>query len=111
MNDALISAIIYFLIALAVSSIIIWVITKIFGEKEGVGTAIMAALTGAIVYALVYFFLGNGLIAALLAGIVWTLALASLYKMGWLKAIVTAVVVWIVAFLVGMFLPTLGGPF
>ena len=110
MNDALISAIIYFLIALAVSSIIIWVITKIFGEKEGIGTAIMAALTGAIVYALAYFFLGNGLIAALLAGIVWTLALASLYNMGWLKAIVTAVVVWIVATVVGLFLPTVGGP-
>ncbi len=110
MNDTLISAIIYFLIALAVSSIIIWVITKLFGEEEGVGTAIMAALTGAIVYALVYFFLGNGLIAALLAGIIWTIALASLYNMGLLKAIVTAVVVWIVATVVGFFLPTIGGP-
>ncbi len=110
MDDALVSAIIYFLIALAVSSIIIWVITKLFGEEEGLGTAIMAALTGALVYALAHFFLGSGFISALLAGIVWTIALASLYNMGWLKAIVTAIVVWLVAIIVGIFLPTVGGP-
>ncbi|MFW5953510.1 MAG: hypothetical protein ACOCSJ_05040 [Candidatus Natronoplasma sp.] len=105
-----IAALIYFLIALIISSIIIWVITKLFGEKEGFGTALLAALTGAIIYTLVYFFLDHGLISAILAGIVWTLALRSLYKMGWLKAIVTAVVIWIVAYVVGIFLPTVLGP-
>lgn len=84
--------------------------TKVFGEKEGIGTAIIAALTGAIIYALASFFLGDGMIASVLAGIVWTIAIASLYDMGWLKAILTAVVVWIVALVVGIFLPTLGGP-
>jgi hypothetical protein len=108
--DTLIAALIYFLIALIISAIIIWVITKLFGETEGFGTALMAALTGAIVYALAYFFLGNGLISAILAGIVWTLALGSLYSMGWLKAIVTAFIVWIVAIVVGIFLPTVIGP-
>lgn len=103
-------ALIYFLIALIVSGIIIWVITKLFGEEEGFGTALMAALTGAIIYTLAYFFLGNGLISIILAGIVWTLALGSMYNMGWLKAIVTAVIVWIVAFVVGLFLPTVVGP-
>jgi hypothetical protein len=110
MTDVLISTLIYFLIALAVSSIIIWVITKLFGENEGFGTAVLAALTGAIVYALAYYFLGDGLLSALLAGIVWTLALGSLYNMGWLKAIGTAAVVWIVAIFVGIILPTVGGP-
>ncbi len=111
MTNDLMSAIIYFLIALIISTIIIYVVTKAFGEKEGIGTAIMAALTGAIIYALASFFLGEGMIVAILAGIVWTIAIASLYNMGWLKAIITAVVVWIVALLVGMILPTLGGPF
>ncbi len=111
MTNDLTSAIIYFLIALIISTIIIYVVTKAFGEKEGIGTAIIAALTGAVIYALAAFFLGGGIIAAVLAGIVWTIAIASLYNMGWLKAIITAVIVWIVAIVVGMFLPTLGGPF
>jgi hypothetical protein len=50
------------------------------------------------------------LLAAVLGGIVWTLALGSLYSMGWLKAIATAFVVWIIALFVGIFLPTVGGP-
>ncbi|MFW6144230.1 MAG: hypothetical protein ACOC55_01480 [Candidatus Natronoplasma sp.] len=108
--DIYLTALIYFLIALIISAIIIWVITKLFGEKEGFGTALLAALVGAIIYTLAYFLLGDGLISAILAGIVWTLALGSLYNMGWLKAIVTAVIVWIVAIIVGMFLPTVVGP-
>ena len=111
MADTLVYMIVYFLIALAVSTLIIYIITMVFEEEESIGTALMAALTGAIVYALAYFFLGDGLIPALLAGIVWTLALGSLYYMGWLKAIGTAAVVWIAALVVGIFLPTLGGPF
>jgi len=110
MSDALISAILYFLIALVVSAIIIFAITSLFGEEEGFGTALLAALVGAIVYTLAYYFLGNGLLAAVLGGLVWTLALGSMYNMGWLKAIVTAAVVWIVAIFVGIFLPTVVGP-
>lgn len=109
MSD-IVAALIYFLIALVVSTIIIFGITKLFGEIEGIGTAIMAALTGAIIYALVSFFLNSGIIAAVLAALVWTIALASLYDMGWLKAIITAFVVWIVSYFIGIFLPTLGGP-
>jgi hypothetical protein len=109
MSD-LITTILYFLIALIVSAIIIYAITKLFGEKEGFGTAILSALVGAIVYGVAYFFLGNGILAAILGGIVWTLALGSLYGMIWLKAIGTAAVIWIIAIVVGIFLPTIGGP-
>jgi hypothetical protein len=103
-------AVIFFLIGLIVSTIIIYVITKVFGEKEGIGTAILAALVGAVIYALAYYFLGNGLLAALVAGFVWLLALGSLYSMGWWKALGVAIVVWVVAFLVGFILPTVVGP-
>ena len=102
--------VIFFLIGLAISTIIIYVITKLFEQKEGVGTAILAALIGAVIYALAYFFLGEGLLAALVAGFVWWLALGSLYSMGWWKALGVAVVVWIVAFFVGFLLPTVVGP-
>ncbi len=60
-------------------------------------TLIISAI---IIYALASFFLGGE-----------TIAIPSLYDMGWLKAIITSVFVWILALLVGMILPTLEGPF
>ena len=110
MTEILWGVVLMFLIGWIVSTIIIYVVTKLFGEKEGVGTALLAALVGAIIYALAYFFLGEGLLAALIAGFVWWLALGSLYSMGWWKALGVAIIVWIVAFLVGFILPTVIGP-
>jgi len=101
---------VFFIVGLIVSAIIIYVVTKLFGEREGIGTALLAALAGAIIYALAYYFLGHGLLAALIGGFVWLLALGSLYKIGWLKALVVAVIVWIVAAIVGFLLPTVVGP-
>ncbi|HYS99361.1 MAG TPA: hypothetical protein VEO20_01725 [Thermoplasmata archaeon] len=101
---------VFFLVGLIVSTIIIFVVTKLFGEREGVGTALLTALAGAIIYALAYFFLGHGLLAALIGGFVWLLALGSLYHMGWLKAFVVAVIVWVLAAIVGFVLPTAIGP-
>ncbi len=103
-------ALIFFLVGLIISTIIIYVVTKLFGEKEGVGTAILAALIGAVIYALAYYFLGEGLLAALIAGFVWLLALGGLYNMGWWKALGVAIIVWVVAFIVGLILPTVVGP-
>ena len=94
-----------FLISLVISAIIIYAVTALFGEDEGAGTALAAALIGAIIYGLAYFFLGNGLWAAVLGGIGWVIALGSLYDIGWLKAAVIAVIIWLVATVVSWFLP------
>jgi len=104
------ATVVFFIVSLIISAIIIYVVTKLLGEKEGMGTAVLAALAGAIIYALAYFFLGQGLLAALIGGFVWLLALGSLYSMGWLKALAVAVIVWIVAAIVGVVLPTVLGP-
>jgi hypothetical protein len=110
MAGSLAAAVVFFLIGLIISTIIIFVVTKLLGEREGLETALPAALVGAIIYALAYFFLGHGLFAALIAGFVWLLALGGLYNMSWLKALGVALIVWIVAILVGLFLPTVVGP-
>ena len=94
-----------FLISLIVSAIIIYVITVLFGENEGGGTALLAALAGAIIYGLAYFFLGNGLLAAVLGGIGWVIALAGLYDIGWLKAGVIALIIWLISAVVSWLLP------
>lgn len=98
------------MIALVISTIIIYLVAKVTGEKEGIGTALLAALIGTIIYTIVYWLLGNGLLAAVIAGIVWLLALKGLYKIGWLKALLIAILIWIITAIVGIFLPTLSGP-
>jgi hypothetical protein len=101
----LVLVLIGFLISLVISAIIIYAVAALFGENEGAGTALAAAFIGAIIYGLAYFFLGNGLLAAVLGGFGWVIALGILYDIGWLKAAVIAVIIWLVATVVSWFLP------
>lgn len=106
----ILNTIVGFVAALIVSTLVIFIVAKLTGEKEGLMTALIAAIVGTVIYTLAYFILGNGLLAAALGGIVWLLALKSLYKIGWLKALLIAVIVWILTSIVGWFLPSLTGP-
>jgi Na+/melibiose symporter-like transporter len=112
MIDVNLATLIVFLISLVISAIIIYFVTKIFGEKEGFGTALLAAFIGAIIYAATYYFLKPelGWLASLIGGIAWLIALGFLYSIGWLKALGIAIIVWIIAAVVGIFLPTMIGP-
>jgi hypothetical protein len=112
MIDVTLATIIVFLISLVISAIIIYVVTKIFGETEGFGTALMAAFIGAIIYAASYYFLRPelGWLASLIGGIAWLIALGFLYSIGWLKALGIALIVWIIAAIVSFVLPTVIGP-
>ena len=81
------------------------------GEKEGFKTALLAALLGCIMFGIVTYVFGYGFIAAAIGGIIWLISLKWLYSTGWLKAILIAVVIWIVVSIVGIFLPTFPNPF
>ncbi len=107
---AFVGVVLGFLISLMISAIIIFVAAKLLHEKEGIGTAIVAALSGAIIFAVVWYFLGTGWVAALIGGLAWLIALASLYRMGWLKSLVIAVIIWVFATIVSVVLPTIAGP-
>jgi hypothetical protein len=96
-----------FLVALIISTIIIYYVAKFFGAKDSLTTAVLAALIGTAVYTIFYYVLGQGLIAAFIAGIVWLLALQKLYTIGWFRALIIAVFIWIVTSVAGMFLPVL----
>jgi len=99
-----------FLVAWLVSTIVIYFVTKLFGQTEGFGKAFLAALIGTVIYIFAYFLLGNGLLTAVVAGIVWLLALQGLYKIGWGRSLIIAIIIWIMAAVIGLFLPTLSGP-
>ncbi len=109
MTNHLLSALI-FIVGLVISTIIIYITTKLFGQKKGIGRAFVTALIGTLIYFVAYYILGNGLISALVGGIIWLIALKMLYNIGWFKAFVIAVVVWISATIIGFLLPTLPGP-
>lgn len=104
------TTVIIFFIGLIISTAIIYVVTRLFGEKESIGKAFLTALVGTIVYAVAYYLIGAGWIAAIAAGIVWLIALGSLYKIGLLKSLIIAVIIWIIATIVGILLPTAIGP-
>jgi hypothetical protein len=99
-----------FIVALIISTVIIYYIAKFFGAKDSLTTALLAALIGTAVYTIFFYVLGQGLIAAFIAGIVWLLALQKLYTIGWFRALVIAVFIWIVTSIAGYFLPVLMGP-
>lgn len=114
LNDRMVNELVTiasFIVGWIISTIIIFLITRYaFREEEGVGRAALAAVAGTVIYSISYYLLGTGILAAVIGGIVWLFALRSLYKIGWLRALLIAIVIWVVATIVGFFLPTLGGP-
>jgi hypothetical protein len=92
MTNELLSAL-TFIVGLVVSTIIIYVTTKLFGQKEGIGRAFVTALIGTPIYFVAYYIFGNGLISSLVGGIIWLIALKVFYNIGWFKAFMIAVIV------------------
>ncbi len=109
-SELALTSVLFFIVGLIISAIIIYVVTRLFEVRRGFGTAFLAGLVGAIIYALAYFLLGHGLVAAVIGGFFWLLALKHFYELAWLKALLVAIVVWFFALIVGYFLPTGIGP-
>ena len=109
MTNDLLSAL-TFIVGLVISTIIIYVTTKLFGQNEGIGRAFVTALIGTLIYFVAHYVFGNRLVSALVGGIIWLIALKLLYNIEWFKALVIAVVVWISATVIGFLLPTVPGP-
>ena len=106
-NDLLSS--LTFIVGLVVSTIIICVTTKLFGQKEGIGRAFVTALIGTLIYFVAYYIFGNGLISSLVGGVIWLVALKEFYNLEWFKAFMITVVVWISATVIEFLLSTVPG--
>jgi hypothetical protein len=100
-----------FLISFVISAIIIYLAAKLLGEKNGFGTAIVAALTGAFLFTLIFYFIEIGWVAALIGSIAWLVALGSIYKIGWLKSFAISVIIWVFVAIIGLMLPIIAGSF
>lgn len=104
------NSIILFLVGLLISTGVIYLITLVLGQRRSLKLAFFTAIIGSIVYGISYALFGNGFLSAVLGGIAWLLALKTIYRMGWLKALIVAVIVWIITTAIGTLLPTAVGP-
>ena len=101
-----------FVIALVISTIIIFIVTKLFRGRTNLGKAFITAVIGAVVWVVVYYLFGHGLLALVVGGIAWLLALKGIYGLSWTRATIIAVIIWIVSYFVtvALGLPTVSGP-
>ena len=104
------NSIILFLVGLLISTVVIYLVTLVLGHRRSLKLAFFTAIIGSIVYGISYALFGNGFLSAVLGGIAWLLALKTIYRMGWLKALIVAVIVWIITTAIGTLLPTAIGP-
>lgn len=101
-----------FVIALVISTIVIFIVTKLFRGRTNLGKAFITAVIGAVVWVVVYYLFGHGLLALVVGGIAWLLALKGIYGISWTRAAIIAVIIWIVSYFVAVALrlPTAPGP-
>lgn len=102
--------IIVFVISLVISTVIIYFITKVFGEREGIKYAFLAAISGSIIYGIFNNIIGNNIITSIIGGVLWWFVLKIIYRMKWLKALLIAFIIWVITSLIGFLIPTLPGP-
>lgn len=102
--------ILVFVVGLVVSTVIIFFITKLFGEREGIKYSFLAAFSGTLIFSIFNNLFVNNIIISIIGGAIWFFALKIIYKMKWLKTLLIAFMIWIVASLVGILIPTLPGP-
>jgi hypothetical protein len=102
--------IIVFVIGLVISTVIIYFITKVFGEREGIKYAFLAAISGSIIYGILNNLIGNNIITSIIGGALWILVLKIIYRMKWFKALLIAFIIWGITNLIEILIPTLPGP-
>ena len=102
--------IIVFVIGLVISTVIIYFITKVFGEREGIKYAFLAAISGSIIYGILNNLIGNNIITSIIGGALWIFVLKIIYRMKWLKALLIAFIIWGITNLIEILITTLPGP-
>jgi hypothetical protein len=104
------SSILIFLIGLLISTVVIYLSSLFLGTKRSFKLAFFTAIIGSIIYAIAHYLLGNGLVPAVLGGLSWLIILKTIYKIGWIHALIMAIVIWVLTSIVGILLPTAPGP-
>ncbi|MEM2940568.1 MAG: hypothetical protein QW304_03335 [Thermoproteota archaeon] len=92
-----------FLVAWGISTIVIYLAVMTYPrkrEKSDLVNSVVTALLGAIVFE-VFAYLGIPL-GGLLALIVWLFILKKMFKVGWIGAVVIALIIWVLNIIISM---------
>ena len=95
-----VNSIIIFLVHLLILTLIIYVVTSILRKRRSMKFALLTSIVGLIVYWIANSLWENTLVSAFLGGIAWLVSLKTIYRMGWIKALIVAVGVLIIAYIV-----------
>lgn len=106
---ALIDSIVVFIVSLLIGALGIYVGARIVSDYEDFGYAIVTALIGAIIWAVVSFFFGwIPLLGPLLVFLAYVTVINLRYPGGWVDAIAISLIAWIASLLVLYVLGALG---
>ncbi len=72
--------------------------------------AFLAAFSGTLIFSIFNNLFVNNIIISIIGGAIWFFALKIIYRIKWLKTLLITFIIWIVASLVGILIPTLPGP-
>jgi hypothetical protein len=99
----MIPRVIEFLIAWGISTIVIYLAVMTYPrkrEKSDLINSTITALLGAIVFE-IFAYLGIAL-GGLLALIIWLFILKRMFKVGWIGAVIIAVIIWVLNIIISM---------
>jgi hypothetical protein len=81
-------------------TLIIYLVTSLLGKRRSMKLALFTSIVGLIVYWIANYLWTNTLVSAFLGGIAWLVALKTVYRMGWIKALIVAVGILIITYVV-----------
>ena len=95
-----VNSIIILLVHLFMLTLIIYLVTSLLGKRRSMKLALFTSIVGLIVYWIANYLWTNTLVSAFLGGIAWLVALKTVYRMGWIKALLVAVGILIITYVV-----------
>ena len=95
-----VNSIIILLVHLFMLTLIIYLVTSLLGKRRSMKLALFTSIVGLIVYWIANYLWTNTLVSAFLGGIAWLVALKTVYRMGWIKALIVAVGILIITYVV-----------
>jgi len=95
-----VNSIIILLVNLFILTLIIYLVTSLLGKRRSMKLALLTSIVGLIVYWIANYLWTNTLVSAFLGGIAWLVALKTIYPMGWIKALIVAVGILIITYVV-----------
>jgi len=93
------TSIIIFLADLMILMVVVYLVTLLLGKRRSLKLALFTSIVGLIIYWIANSIWANSLVSALLGGISWLVTLKTIYRMSWIRALIVAVGILVITYL------------